>query len=110
MDIDSIRECQEATLAKRRAAVPVVEAIIEEELRAWEQWHARRPMEQVIKALYLETAARSCELTRKWDSPGGLSPAQTEHVVYQSFKKLLHEHVHRLRRLPLTGEPKWAGG
>lgn len=110
MDIDSIQEGQEAALSQRQAAVPVVERIVEEEVHAWEQWQARRPVEDLIKLLYQEAAIQSREVSRDLDCFETLTASQAEQVFLRSMKRVLHSHVHRLRSLPLEQEVMCAGG
>ncbi len=112
IDVDSIRERQQTVLTQRRAAIPSVERLIQEELRAWERWHARRPVEAVIKSLYQDAEAKSHEMAGQLAGSGtpGLEHSQAEQILLQSFKKLLHEHVRRLRSLPLTGEGTISAG
>jgi glutamyl-tRNA reductase len=99
IDIDAIRERQETVLAQRREAIPGVEEIVEEELRAWEQWRAALPIEDAIKQLYQEAAARSREAAPKLAAPGAFTQSEAEEMIFRSFKQLLHRHVRRLRDL-----------
>jgi glutamyl-tRNA reductase len=99
IDIDAIRERQEAVLIQRQAAVPDVERIVEDEMRAWERWYASLPLESLIKVLYREVTSCSQEAAQHLLTPGALTPAQAEHVVSRSVKRLLHGHVRRLRGL-----------
>lgn len=102
VDIDSIQEQQGAVLALRQSGVPAVEQIVEEEVRAWEQWEARRPVERLIHQLYQEAGARSHEILRLLPDSKARELHEFERLCLQSFKKLLHHHVRRLRNLPLA--------
>lgn len=97
LDIDAIREQQEEILTQRRAAVPAVERIVADEVRTWENWLSRRPLENTIKLLYQNAAMHSHELAQALSGLDSLSPERTEEVLYRSVKKFLHGHVRRLR-------------
>jgi glutamyl-tRNA reductase len=103
LDIDAIRERREAALAARRAAIPAVERIVEDEVRQWERWRGWLPLEAVIKTLYRDVAAASSETARRLAAPGALDDTELERIIGRSFKKLLHGHVRNLRGLSVAG-------
>jgi len=98
--IDAIREQQQHVLALRQAAVPAVEAIVETEVAAWNQWRDSLPVESIIKQLYREAAAAGPLAARKLATRDDLLPDQVEQLFHATIKQLLHGHVRRLRRLP----------
>jgi glutamyl-tRNA reductase len=95
--IDSIREQQKEVLDERRSAVPHVERIIDEELKAWEQWRASLPLERLIKDLYLGVAEHSREAARSFAMETGVAPVVAEQILLRSLKRMLHPHVRRMR-------------
>jgi glutamyl-tRNA reductase len=99
IDIDAIREREEHYLAKRRAAVPDVQRIVEEEVKQWERWRASVSMERVIETLYRDVSCHSRNAAQRLVESGPLTEANAEHLIRRSFKQLLHHHVQRLRQL-----------
>jgi len=97
IDIDGIRESQENILAERRAAVPVAEEMVAEEIFLWKSWCASLPLEGVIKKLYLDATVMSHQTAKNLSRFGVLDRETTEEIVVRSFRRLLHDHVHRLR-------------
>ena len=100
VDIDSIEERRSAVLERRREAIPLVEAIVRQELSNWDRRRAAEPLEEEIKNLYLDVSAMSREMAESLltaDAP--LGPTEAELVMSRSFKRLLHGHVGRLRRM-----------
>jgi glutamyl-tRNA reductase len=68
--------------------------MVDAELEQWAQWLATRDLEHVIKSLY----ADSDRLTRETARELSLAdPAQTEPVLRRAVRRMLHEHVTRLR-------------
>lgn len=104
IDIDAIRERQDAVLAQRHAAVPDVEQIVEAEVRAWEHWSASLPLEGLIKVLYREVDSCSRDVAQHLLLPGDVTFARTEQVMLRAMKRLLHGHVRRLRHLVVPSE------
>lgn len=102
IDIDGVRERQERYLAERQAALPAVERIVGAALREWQRWLAAQPIEGVIKQIYQEAREQSRSMARQLVQNGPLSEAHAEAVVGRAYKKLLHEHVRRLRRLTVA--------
>jgi glutamyl-tRNA reductase len=99
IDIDGIRELQARHLANRQAAVPEVERIVAKEVQSWQRWMAALPIEGVIKRIYEEAFQQSRLTARQLIQSGPLSETDAEELIRRSYKKLLHEHVQRLRRL-----------
>ncbi len=97
VDLDGIRERRDETLAARRAAVPAVERLVDEELGRWDRWRARRPLDAVIEALYRDLAAASRRGARDLVAGGPPSQDRAELVLRRAMKRVLHGHVRRLR-------------
>lgn len=96
--IDDVHARRDHVLALRQAAVPEVESLVDEELLAWHQWLAQRPLEQVIKALFLEERQRRTELVTSLEEQTGLDRTAVEQLVRKTVRGLLHGHVSALRR------------
>jgi glutamyl-tRNA reductase len=95
--IDALREQQESVLRQRQTAVPAVEALVEQEVRAWRRWWAARPVEALIKRLYQEVH-RHCDLVaHELAAVSAVPPKRVEEIVSRSVKRLLHRHVRGLR-------------
>jgi glutamyl-tRNA reductase len=109
MDIDAIRERQGVALARRRAAVPAVEAIVEDTVNEWEQWQASRPVETLIKSLYQEAAAISRIAAGKLSGTDEVQRVATERLLHHSMKRLLTGHARSLRRLHGPERPVRSG-
>ena len=94
VSLATVAERDTRTHARRAAACPAVEAMVDAELEQWAQWLATRDLEHVIKSLY----ADSDRLTRETARELSLAdPAQTEPVLRRAVRRMLHEHVTRLR-------------
>ncbi len=101
IDIDALREQQEAVRQKRQAAVPAVEALVAEELFAWQRWRAALPLEVLIKQLYQQADRQCHDAAARMATTGALPLEHAEHVVARAVRELLHRHVRGLR--------SWAG-
>jgi glutamyl-tRNA reductase len=97
VDIDALREQQEAVRQQREAAVPAVEALVAEELLAWQRWRAALPLETLIKHLYQEADRRCHDAAEQLAATSALSLERAEHLVAKAVKQLLHRHVRGLR-------------
>lgn len=109
MDIDAIRERQGVALARRRAAMPAVEAVVEDAVNEWEQWQAARPVEALIKSLYQEAAEVSRIAAGKLSGTDEALRVATERLLHHSMKRLLTGHARSLRRLHGPGHPDRSG-
>jgi glutamyl-tRNA reductase len=97
VDLDALQERQAEVLRRRQAAVPAVEALVQQAVREWRRRWAAAPIEGLIKRLYQE-ADRQCQAAaRQLAAAGPLSLEHAEHVVSRSVKRLLHWHVRSLR-------------
>ena len=102
LDIDGIRDLRSGALARRLAAVPVVERMIAESLDDWHLWMARRPVERVLKELYSEAARESCAAAAAFSGGEALGgcPGHLEADLRRGMRQVLRGHARRLRRLP----------
>lgn len=102
--LDAIRSGEDAVAAERRAAVPAVEQIVEGEVDAWRTWRAGLPLEMAIRALHEEAAALTREAAAELAAVGALSAGDAERILRPTVRRLLHDHVTRLRALPQPAE------
>ncbi|MGE3957252.1 MAG: glutamyl-tRNA reductase [Vicinamibacterales bacterium] len=97
LTIDEVREHREDVLARRQAAVPAVERVIEDEVGLWQQWLAARPMERLIRQLFLEEERQRRALVSSLLEEPRPAAVTVERLVKRSVRRLLHSHVMALR-------------
>ncbi len=97
LNVDSILERQEHELANRRASVPAVERVIDDEVAAWDRWREVQPMETAIKDLFAQVARVSKHEARRLAVLHGVTRAQAETELVRAFKRHLHPYVRALR-------------
>ena len=97
--IDHLKERQTRHLERRRTSVPQIEQQISEELEAWDGWLAQQPLEHVLKSLYLDLAEMPQRLASHISGSGITPSPRLDYQIRREVKKLLHPHVHDLRRL-----------
>lgn len=109
-DIDAIREQRKAVLAKRRASVPAVEQIIEDQIALWERWEAGWDLEADLASLYQCAASRSHEAVRELFASGAVPNPQTaQRVIFRAIRRVLHEHTRKLRNTAYRVSPPAEG-
>lgn len=101
LDLDDLSWHDAAETARREAAVPAVQALIDRELAAWERRWAAAPVELAIKDLYLESNAAARRLAREL-AREPVAVSEAERIVRRTLNAVLHEHVGRLRGLVTT--------
>ncbi len=98
-DVDDLAEAGAHVHATRRVHVPAAEAVVEEELRSFEQWRATRALVPTIKALREHQRRAVVEVL------GDLPDDLVERLV----TRLLHAPTARLREAAVTGDgDQWA--
>ena len=97
VDLDALQERQAEILRRRLAAVPAVEALVEQAVREWRRQQAAAPIEGLIKRLYQEADRQCLAAARQLMESDPLSLEHAEYVVSRSVKRLLHWHVRCLR-------------
>ena len=97
--IDQLQARQDAIYDQRQTAVPTIELRIEEELNAWHDWLAERPLENLLKSLYLDVGRLPDRLVDRGAEAWSDSSENLRYVIKREIKQLLHPHVHDLRRL-----------
>ncbi len=58
------------------------------------------PLEAAIKTLHEEAAVLTREAAQRLTASGPLSSSDAERILRSSLRRLLHDHVSRLRALP----------
>ena len=94
--LDALRQGEEAALAARKAAVPAVEAMVDEAVSSWLQKEAERRLSGTIRRLHQEADGLTRELTGQLVDLG-LPLEEAERVVRRPVRRLLHELVTELR-------------
>ena len=98
-DVDDLADAGEHAHAARRSHVPAAEAVVEEELRGFEDWRATRALVPTIKAL------REQQRRAVIDVLGDLPDDLVERLV----TRLLHAPTARLREAAVSGiGEQWA--
>jgi len=100
-DIDDLRNSQEAGLAGRERAIPQVDAIIAEELRAFEEWERRQQIAPLIAGLRARAESiRQAEIERtlrRWPGAGESERRRLEALTEAIVNRLLHHATLQLR-------------
>jgi glutamyl-tRNA reductase len=93
-DVDDVAGAAQHAVAARRAHVPAAEAVVEDELRRFQDWHATRALVPTIKAL------REHQRRAVADVLGELP----EDVLERLVTRLLHAPTARLREAAAAGD------
>jgi len=96
--LDALRQGEAAALAARRAAVPAVEAMVDEAVARWLQQRAGMSLTGTIRRLHQQADAVTHELAEELVACG-LPAADAERIVRRPMRRLLHELVGELRSL-----------
>lgn len=97
--IDGLAQLRDQQLNRRRAAIAEVESRIEQEVADWKRWLAQRPLESVLKSLYLDLSALPEQLSQHLNGRQAAASDNFEYVIHRHLKQLLHPHVMDLRRM-----------
>lgn len=96
--LDALRQGEDEALAARRAAVPAVEAMIDEAEAGWLRRRAEHRLSGSLRRIHEQADSLSRELTAELTALG-LSAADAERMVRQPVRRLLHEFATELRTL-----------
>ena len=115
INVDALRQGVDVSLSERRAQVPYVEAIVEEEMILLEARLKSMAVEPVIGDVRRKAEAiRQAELQRLMQELGPLSPELARKLDYFShslINKLLHEPTRQLRHhVAQNGDAEHAAG
>jgi glutamyl-tRNA reductase len=96
--LDALRQGEAEALAARRAAVPAVEALVDEAVTRWLQQRAGLRLTGTIRRLHQQADAVTRELAGELVACG-MPAADAERMVRRPMRRLLHELVGELRSL-----------
>ena len=112
-DIDSLQTIREENLQTREQTIPEVDAIVEQELTAFSDWHQGRASAPVIaKPAERAESIREQEVQRALRRLGHLDERDREVVMALSHaitNKMLHEPVTRLKRSTVISRTSRSG-
>ncbi len=97
LDIDAIRDCQEEALALRMAAAPKVESMIQDETEIWIRNMKARPLERMLKTLFIEGRAASRDLAASLAEKLTLDCEETEALLNRTIEAMLGRHARQMR-------------
>ncbi|MBN1865812.1 glutamyl-tRNA reductase [Candidatus Sumerlaeota bacterium] len=109
-DVDGLREVADDNLARRRAAVPLAESIVDQELDAFRRWRENLRVEPLVKRLHERfDEIRRNEVTRNLKRFRDGDAQDVENLTQSIQKKILHRPAEVLRRYdPDTEEGRLA--
>ena len=106
-DIDDLKNVVDENVSFRKAAIPEVEAIVEDEARSFQEWLQSREVVPVLVSL--RQKAREIaqeEMKRNAEELNRLGPESQERVtmmVHRIVNKLLHDPTVRLKAAAAEG-------
>ena len=108
-DVDDLQHEIEAGLERRRAEIPAVEAIIEDELARYRAGQRETLVDPVLSRIRAQAETiRQREINRTLKQLGDLDPASLKHVeklTKSLVSKLLHQPTAQLRAEARNGDP-----
>lgn len=96
--LDALRQGEDEALAARRAAVPAVEAMVDEAVAEWLRRRAEYRLSGSLRRIHEQADIVTRELAAELTALG-LSGADAERMVRRPVRRLLHELVTELRTL-----------
>lgn len=94
--LDALRQGEDAAMAARKAAVPAVEAMVDDAVTSWLQKESERHLSGTIRRLHQQADGLTRELTGELVALG-VPLEEAERVVRRPVRRLLHELVTELR-------------
>lgn len=106
-DIDDLQSVLDANLAQRQAAIPLVEAIINQEIERFQEWlHGRQVVSVIADVRRKANAVAKTEVEHALRQLDGLDQ-RSRHVIdclaHRIVNKLLHEPTMRLKAQAASG-------
>ena len=99
----ALTQAADTASAERVAAVPAVEALVEEQVDRWRREQERRPLERAIKQLHVDAQAMAEATAEELARHTGVPVADVQHLIVRQVRRVLHRHVTDLRSLQETG-------
>jgi glutamyl-tRNA reductase len=96
--LEAIRQGEDVALAARRAAVPAVEAMVDEAVASWARQRAERRLSGAIRRLHEQADDVTRELAGELAALG-LDADDAERILRRPLRRLLHGLVSELREL-----------
>lgn len=100
-DLGDLRQFAAQTLSRRSTAIPQAEALLCEELQAWERWQSERAAVPAIRELYQQAQqAEQAHLQALLESAPNLSPDQRmrmERSIHLQMQRELHPLILKLK-------------
>ncbi|MGK0238068.1 MAG: glutamyl-tRNA reductase [Candidatus Pelagisphaera sp.] len=93
LNVDSIRSYQKIALETRQSAIPIVERLVELELKAWSLAESQNPVEEMIATLFRKVK----ELRSDNSSLISDDKNRTDSTLHRSIDELLGKHARELR-------------
>lgn len=93
--LDALRQGEDAALAARQAAVPAVEAMVDDAVALWLQKRAKRRLSGTVRRLHEQADGLTRELAGELVALG-LPAEEAERIVRRPIRRLLHEVVTEL--------------
>lgn len=94
--LDSLRQGEDDALAARRAAVPAVEAMVEEAVGCWERRRSELRLTGTIRRLHQSADGLTREAAAELVTLG-VDSADAERILRRPVRRLLHELITELR-------------
>lgn len=94
--LDALRQGEDVAMAARQAAVPAVEAMVDEAVGSWLQKESVRHLSGTIRRLHEQADGLTRELAGELVALG-VALEEAERVVRRPVRRLLHELVTELR-------------
>ena len=99
--LDAIRQGEDVALAARTAAVPAVDAMVDEAVAGWLQWRSELRLSGTIRRLHEQADDVTRELADELAALG-VAAGDAERILRRPLRRLLHELVTELRDLEST--------
>lgn len=100
-DIDALKAAQDEGRAGRERTIPQVEAIVSEEVAAYQEWERQQQVAPIIASLYARAETiRQAEIERslrRWPNAGDAERKRLEALTEAVINRLLHQAILHLK-------------